>query len=177
MHAPSDPLAELRAALAKIEDAISAARARAGDAVTCRRGCARCCVAGLSVLPVEAALIEQSGLVPPERATQGMCALLDERGDCAVYLVRPVLCRTHGLALKTAPDPARTTGLRMFGDDVEVCRENYATRAPTPAEVLDATRLLMLLVTVDRRFRASVGLPDDDRRVALIDVAARLRAS
>ena len=175
MPAPPDSLAELRAALAKIDDAVGAARARAGDAVTCHRGCARCCVAGLSVLPVEAALIEGSGLRSPAHVTDGMCAFLDERGGCTIYPVRPVLCRTHGLPLKTTHDSPRAAGLRVFGDDVEVCRENYAARAPAPAEVLDATRLLMLLVTVDRRYRAAAGLVDDDSRVALADVAHRMR--
>ncbi len=168
------PLAELEAALAKIDDAVAAARARAGDAVTCARGCAQCCVGGLTVLPVEAALIEASGARPPARVARGMCAFLDERGDCTVYAARPVLCRTHGLALKTAPEPARADTLRRFGDDVEVCGLNYTARAPAPAEILDATRILMLLTTVDRRFRARVGLPDDDGRVALADLAARM---
>lgn len=173
---PHDALGELRAALEKIDAAVAQSLARAGDAVTCQRGCARCCVEGLSVLPVEAALLESAGLPAPERTTAGMCAFLDERGDCAIYPVRPVLCRTHGLALKTEADPARAPGLRVLGDDVEVCALNYATRAPAPAEVLDATRILMLLVTVDRRFRARLGLPDDGGRITLADLAARLRA-
>ena len=171
-----DELAELMGALAKIDAAVAQAVARAGDALTCARGCARCCVGGLSVLPVEAALIARSGLAPPTHSAAGMCAFLDERGDCSIYPVRPVLCRTHGLALKTEPDRARAGGLRVLGDDVEVCALNYQARAPAPAEVLDATRVLMLLVTVDRRYRARVGLPDDDARVALADLADDLRA-
>ncbi|MCC7074139.1 MAG: YkgJ family cysteine cluster protein [Deltaproteobacteria bacterium] len=172
----NDPLAELAAAIAKIDDAVAAVHARAGDAITCARGCARCCVLGLSVLPVEAALIEASGATPPAHATPGMCAFLDERGDCTVYAARPVLCRTHGLALKTARDHERALGLRVLGDDVEVCALNYRERTPAPAEILDATRILMLLVTVDRRFRARVGLPDDDGRVPLVELAQRMRA-
>ena len=174
------PQAELRAALAKIDDAVAAARARAGDAITYHRGCAQCCVAGLSVLPVEAALIaatvREQALALPSATTPGMCAFLEERGDCAIYPLRPVLCRTHGLALKTEPDPARAGGLTVLGDDVEVCSLNYTTRAPAPAEILDATRILMLLVTVDRRYRARVDLPDDGSRVELAALAAELRA-
>lgn len=170
-----DALGELRAALAKIDEAVAQAAARAGDALTCRRGCAQCCVAGLSVLPVEAALLEESGAQPPAHATPGMCAFLDAEGACTAYAARPVLCRTHGLALKTEPDPSRAASLRVLGDDVEVCALNYRERAPPPAEILDATRILMLLVTVDRRYRARVGLPDDGARVTLADLAERLR--
>lgn len=175
-----DPLFELRAALEKIDAAVARCLAQAGKDITCHRGCARCCVGGLSVLPVEAALLEaalQEGSARlPEHSPEGMCVFLDEHGDCGVYAARPVLCRTHGLALKTAPDPERQGGNRVFGDDVEVCALNYQERAPAPAEILDATRLLMLLVTVDRRFRARVGLPDDGGRVALADLAADLAA-
>ena len=174
------PQAELRAAIAKVDAAVEAASERAGDALTCRRGCARCCVAGLSVLPVEAALISavvrERALPLPGTTTPGMCAFLDAHGDCAIYPARPVVCRTHGLALRTVPDPARTGAVPVLGDDIEVCRLNYTTRAPAPAEILDATRILMLLVTVDRRYRARVGLPDDGSRVELAALAAELRA-
>lgn len=173
---PADALDELRAALDKIDAAVAQSLMRAGAAVTCRRGCARCCVEGLSVLPVEAALILQSGLTPPATGSAGMCAFLDETGDCTIYQARPVLCRTHGLALKTEPDATRAASLRVLGDDVEVCALNYREREPNPAEILDATRILMLLVTVDRRFRARAGMADDGTRVALAELARELRA-
>jgi hypothetical protein len=41
--------------------------------------------------------------------------------------------------------------------------------------VLDATRVLALLVTVDRRFRARAGISDDTARVPLRELAGRLR--
>jgi Fe-S-cluster containining protein len=100
-------LAEHRAALAKIDAAVAHAAALAGDALTCHRGCASCCVDGLTVLPVEAALIREHLFVasssPFARARvsrDGACAFLDSQGACSVYEARPVLCRTHGLALQ-----------------------------------------------------------------------------
>jgi Fe-S-cluster containining protein len=172
----SDELSEYRAALAKIDEAVARAVAKAGDALACKRGCAQCCVGDLSVLPVEAAFIEasSSSAPAPERAMgNGHCAFLDVDGACAIYEARPVLCRTHGLALKSEAQEKRA-GLRVLGDDVASCELNYVERAPGPAEVLDATKLMMLLVTVDRRFRARAGLPDDLSRVALADLAAAL---
>ncbi len=175
-----DPLIEHKAALAKIDGAVALASSKAGDALVCKRGCASCCVDGLSVLPVEAALIEESGLMPPPVSAAGACAFLDEDGACSIYPVRPVLCRTHGLALRTSAggddvnEGAPRAGLRVLGE-VSACGLNYTARAPRADEVLDAGAVLALLVTVDRRYRKRVGLPDDTSRVPLRVLAARSR--
>ena len=175
-------LDEHKAAVAKIDTAVQKAFDRAKDALKCAKGCSSCCVDGLTVLPVEAALIEASGRFPPAKSMPGMCAFLDESGACSIYEVRPVMCRTHGLALKTTeaqgpPRPGAGLGrLRVLADDVSACELNYTTRAPKPDEVLDANKLMALLVTVDRRFRAPAGILDDASRVSLRDLAAKLRA-
>jgi hypothetical protein len=97
------------------------------------------------------------------RCSRG-CVFLDRGGGCQIYEARPVLCRTHGLALRTRQAPRR--GLRIL-EDVSFCELNYTRRSPTPAETLDADRIWALVVTVDRRFRQRVGLPDDDQRIEL----------
>jgi uncharacterized protein len=159
----SDFLDEHRAALAKIDEAV--ARAGSTAELACKAGCASCCVDGLSVLPVEAALIESTQFVAPKQR-EGMCAFLDDNDRCAIYAVRPVMCRTHGLPLKMEARSDRGS-LKIVGQDVEVCSLNFTSRDPQPSEILDATKILMLLTTVDRRFRARAGIPDDDRRVSL----------
>jgi Fe-S-cluster containining protein len=131
----------------------------------------------LSVLPVEAAFIEASGLGQPARAMPGMCAFLDVDGACSIYEARPVLCRTHGLALAASHNGEQRAALRILQDEVSTCELNYPDRAPASAEIVDATKLMMLLVTVDRRFRARAGLTDDTTRVALSDLAAALTRS
>lgn len=172
----SDLLHEHRLALQKIDDAVARASSAAGNQLRCERGCSSCCVDGLTVLPVEAELIRASGLRPPARPMPGMCAFLDEEGACSVYQVRPVLCRTHGLALKTGEAGVRGS-LRVLGQDVSACELNYSTRAPAREEILDATRLMMLLVTVDRRYRAHAGLEDDETRVSLRELSETLIAA
>jgi uncharacterized protein len=131
------------------------------------------------VLPVEAYAIEvaaaRAGVSPPDGPASEMCAFLDETGACSIYPVRPVLCRTHGLPLRSR-HTERARGALAIHDDVSVCALNFTARSPRPAEILDAETLLMLLVTVDRRFRARAGLPDDDARVPLAELAATLRA-
>ena len=182
-----DPLLEHKAALAKIDGAVALSASKAGDALACKRGCSACCVDGLSVLPVEAALIASSGLAAPSQPSSqpGMCAFLDDDGACSVYPVRPVLCRTHGLALRSSSSSSsssppssldRRPGLRIL-DDVSACELNYTTRAPTRDDILDGNTILALVVTVDRRYRNRVGLPDDPARIALRDLAARVTRS
>lgn len=163
-----DVLAEYLAVVARVDAAVAAASALAGDALRCARGCDACCAPGLSVLPVEAERVarhlEDRAVTAGTRADR--CVLLDDDGACQVYEARPLLCRTHGLALRMrGAEPAR--GALRILDDVSVCDLNYRERSPSPAETLDADRILALLVTVDRRFRARAGLPDDGERIPL----------
>jgi Fe-S-cluster containining protein len=168
-------LAEYKLARDKVDAAVTAIAQAAGDELACKKGCASCCTGDLSVLPVEAAAIEvhlahAARALPEPRA--GVCVFLDDEGACAVYEARPLLCRTHGVALRTPRDQGESRGaLRVIGDDVEVCALNYEARPPAAAEVLDALRIQALLVTVDRRYRARVGIDDDASRVPLSALA------
>lgn len=165
-------LDEYDAVVAKVDAAVAAASATAE--LTCRAGCDSCCVSGLTVLPVEAASLvrfaEDHELDFAPKG-QGHCVFLDVDGRCAVYAARPILCRTHGLPLRM-PGEAPRGSLRVLTDDVTVCSLNFTTRAPTKSETLDATTILKLLVTVDRRYREHAGLDDDTARVALADLVA-----
>jgi hypothetical protein len=165
-HDDDDLLDEYLAVVARVDAAVADAATRAGDALVCARGCHACCAPGLSVLPVEAERIarhlESRTVIAGPQTDR--CTFLDAAGACQIYEARPLLCRTHGLALRTSSAPAR--GLKVI-DDISVCTLNYTTRSPTPAETLDADRILALLVTVDRRFRIHAGLPDDGSRVSL----------
>jgi hypothetical protein len=76
---------------------------RLGDRLQCRRGCASCCLDGLTVLPLEAERIRtnhadllRDGVPHPA----GGCAFLDAEGSCRVYSDRPYVCRTQGLPLR-----------------------------------------------------------------------------
>jgi len=171
-----DVLAEYLAVVAKVDAAASAAFALAHDAIACAIGCHACCAPGLTVLPVEAERLarhlEDHPVVP---GTLGLrtdrCVFLNEVGACGVYEARPLLCRTHGLPLITggAGDDGAAAGrgaLRII-NDASVCELNFTARSPRPAEILDAGRIMALLVTVDRRFRAAAGLDDDESRIPL----------
>lgn len=104
---------ELRATLVqlrtRVDQHFEAARARSPGAFACREGCDSCCLPGLSVFEIEAAALREAlaALEPALRErvrTQGhapereRCALLVE-GRCSVYAARPLICRSHGLAV------------------------------------------------------------------------------
>lgn len=178
MSSTDDDLDEYRALVDKVDAAVAAAVGRAGDQITCHAGCSSCCVDGLTVLPVEAhaiaAHVAARGLDDVVEGGDG-CVFLDTAGRCAVYAARPLLCRTHGVPLQTK-EPSRHRGALPIVDDISVCGLNFTARPPTAADALDADRLLQLLVTVDRRFRARAGLGDDQARIALRDLADDLQA-
>jgi uncharacterized protein len=72
-----------------------------GRHIVCRKGCSDCCV-NLNVFPVEFYSIldevNRAGLSPvfDENA---QCGFLDAQGGCVIYKHRPIICRTHGLAI------------------------------------------------------------------------------
>ena len=71
--------------------------------LVCGRGCAACCLDGLSVAPVEAERIRRAHpelLGEGEAGPAGGCAFLDEHGACRVYADRPSVCRSQGLPLR-----------------------------------------------------------------------------
>lgn len=73
------------------------------DRLNCRKGCAGCCVEGISVFTVEAANIRRRHpdlLAHGEPGPEGACAFLDGEGACRIYPDRPYVCRTQGLPLR-----------------------------------------------------------------------------
>lgn len=78
------------------------ARANAAR-LRCAPGCADCCVDGLTVFAIEAAVLRRHHaelLQTAEPGRPGGCAFLDEQGRCRVYEHRPYVCRTQGLPLR-----------------------------------------------------------------------------
>lgn len=114
------------------EAAAPVARANARR-LACRPGCADCCVDGLTVFAIEAAvllrrypdLFEASEARPP-----GACALLDRDGRCRVYEHRPYVCRTQGLPLRWLEED------EVGGEIVEardICPKNVGDGPPLEA--------------------------------------------
>ena len=98
--------------LVKVDETFARLKKAAGDQVNCRAGCHSCCRPQLTVAKVEREHIrlflqdhpevvnklktlEASN---PHRGTR--CALLDAEGFCSIYPVRPIICRSHGVAVR-----------------------------------------------------------------------------
>jgi len=171
-------LSEYMAVRAKVDAFCHAAAEASADALTCAAGCSSCCVAQLSVSPVEAHAVgvavanlpsDQRDALRERAASEDACALLDAEGRCSVYEARPLVCRTQGLAL------AYTAGLIPVdavmgrdeaGRDITHCPLNFEHVEPSAASVLDAERVDALLALVNHRYCAALGL-DADARVEL----------
>jgi Fe-S-cluster containining protein len=91
--------------------------------IGCRPGCSSCCLA-FSVLPLEAAMLQQEMTLPAAAAgplQDGRCVFLAE-GLCSVYPHRPVICRTQGLPLAYVDETLEQI-------EVSACPLNFAEDA------------------------------------------------
>jgi uncharacterized protein len=88
----------------------------------CRPGCSDCCIA-FSVLPLEAAILREAfsrkhgplpALFPENR-----CVFLLENDLCNLYDLRPILCRTQGMALAYLDEESQTI-------EVSACPLNFS---------------------------------------------------
>lgn len=172
----SDPLANYRSLLAKVDDLCRGIEDRLGASITCHAGCSSCCLV-ISVFPVEAvAMIEAAGKLPPEQLQQlkqhlagwsegdQRCPLL--AGDrCLLYEARPIICRTHGLPILLTEEGERR---------IDVCPRNCQGVDHLPGEaVLDLERLNTLLAAVNALYLREFGirLPE---RITLVQLAEML---
>lgn len=74
-----------------------------GERLKCKRGCAACCVDGITVFEIEAERIrrDHARLLESEAPrAPGACAFLDADDACRIYASRPYVCRTQGLPLR-----------------------------------------------------------------------------
>ncbi|MCP4868314.1 MAG: YkgJ family cysteine cluster protein [Proteobacteria bacterium] len=181
---PED-LDDYRRLVARVDDHAERVTAAWSHRFACRSGCSGCCQRSLSVAGVEAssigAWIEEHGLAPeagdgepfvspltvvnPDDVTP--CAMLDAGGQCRIYPVRPVICRTHGLPVAISDGEGGKRG--------DTCPLNFteAGLGEVPsADFLDLTTLDTVLAAVDLRFSLATGSSPGER-VPLSDLADR----
>jgi Fe-S-cluster containining protein len=150
------PLQDYHRLIARIDRASRRIQEVYPDQITCQKGCAgNCCRIHLSIFPIEA--ISLSGALQKlprkmvdhirDKARQATgsspCPLLEE-GACLMYASRLVICRTHGLPMRTD-----YRGNRFIG----FCQKNFRDLNPIPDDaIIDLDDLNHSLAAVNRLF-------------------------
>jgi len=172
---PEQTSREYLALRAKVDEFCRAATESSQGALRCEAGCHGCCVAELSVSPVEAQMLSRALDALPSATretlrarahTDAGCMLLDAKGRCSVYASRPLVCRTQGLALAYPADlipEEAIMGRDAQGRDVTYCPLNFTEQTPAADAVLDAERVDQLLALINRRFCEAHGLDPETR--------------
>ncbi len=107
-----DPLEAYRQLIEKLDNFFNQAISKYEADMDCQSGCDDCCQRDLSLYPIEVArLIEGFSKLPADcqkriskqaqvaqRSSEAACPFLEE-GRCLAYDLRPIICRTHGLAM------------------------------------------------------------------------------
>ncbi len=151
----SGSLHEYELLRAKVDAKVAEITARQAAQLACDRGCHACCAPGLTVAAVEAAAIAAWRATHPEAVVAGArwgatrCAFLAADGACAIYPVRPLVCRTQGLPI-ALNDGQLTACTLNFRDGL--------TALPA-GDRLDQKTLSTLLFVVDQRFGGGARRP------------------
>lgn len=121
---------------ALVDEAAAPVERANAERLSCRAGCSDCCVDGLTVFEIEAAVIRRhhaSLLETGEPHPEGACAFLDGEGRCRIYERRPYVCRTQGLPLRWLEEDELEEEIIESRD---ICPKNVA--GGTPLEELEA---------------------------------------
>lgn len=152
---------EYEALRGKVDAFIARAEAAQAPWLRCRAGCDGCCRSRRTAWAVEIdALRRHLATLPrarraalaarraePSVAAGERCVFLDDDGRCAVYAARPLICRTHGPALRLPDGALAWCGLNFEGLSDEAVRA-----ALPPGAVLDVELVNRMLVLVNARY-------------------------
>lgn len=153
---PQTPLAKYQQLIARVAEACGVIQERYADQIACCKGCTgNCCRIHLSIFAIEAiALAQAFQKLPPDLArhirkkavnTAGFnpCPLLED-GACLMYASRLIICRTHGLPMRTEYRGRQSIGF---------CQKNFKKLQPVPDEaVVDLDELNAELSALNREF-------------------------
>lgn len=167
----------------RVDAHFDAALARSPSAFQCGPGCEACCHVRIGVFAIEAAPIRDAltelAIRDPQLRTRvrdqaddpahaDRCALLID-GRCAVYDVRPLICRSHGLPI--AADPVATSGNSLT---IDHCPLNFQDETPPRASILrlDAVNQpLSMLATLWSNTTDPTGRSPTEARIDLASLA------
>jgi len=154
-------LAEYRQFIDRVDTICRQIAARTSAAITCHEGCDACCES-IGVFPVEAVHIAlhlcpdqppdpdriRSNSDLASRAPDAHCPFL-ETHRCRIYPVRPLICRTQGMAFL----------VEEAGEKRLVhCPKNFQGMTRFPAEMLiDLDKMNTYLIRINQAFLQEMG--------------------
>jgi Fe-S-cluster containining protein len=157
-------LEEYRELITDIESMMKAITAEHFSTVLqCRPGCSECCMQ-FSVLPLEAAILAtELNLKGATRSGKSEKCLLLHDDLCTVYDLRPIICRTQGLALAYIDEEAGAI-------EVSACPLNFPDDYPFNHDnVLYMDQFNQRLAELNLRYCHEAGL-NPETRIALADL-------
>lgn len=134
--------------------------------INCRLGCDVCCHTDISVSQIESQLIEEWFHALEDEKKESLkelwsrpqpkgkgyhneearpCAFLYE-GKCSIYEARPVICRSHGIAVVRTTEETK---------EIDVCSLNFKNSLPQLEDALDLDRLNTLLAIANKSMNLS----------------------
>ena len=126
--------------------------AKHSSSINCHKGCSDCCelesVNALEIYSILRFLKSGPVLTDKNSGDQKCCALLNEN-YCMIYPARPLICRTHGLLLKSNEftQPAIHSCMKNF-IDTTVIENDY---------IFDSDRITSNLVKLNYAFCLDIG--------------------
>lgn len=142
--------------IAEVDIVIAELSSRLHHFLHCGPGCASCCQS-FSVLPIEAALIEEriAHKSPPAQPHHHCPLLLDQR--CTVYTQRPLICRTQGLPIAYVDEIEERI-------DVSACPLNFSDEHPFELnDLFFIDQFNSRLSALNRAYCQHAGLAPDQR--------------
>jgi len=174
---PLDLFAEL---VAKVDVFFARVYAKHSTDMQCDKGCSDCCSDRLSITLLEAAALARTIGAMPEAQRQDLashasrkdvsaCAALANDGSCMVYEARPLICRSHGVAIRYGRelDDGDKTDAALRLPVVAACFKNFTgdggVDAVATEDVLDQTTVSATLGALDAAFADECGVPRGTR--------------
>lgn len=175
MEKEKEALKSYRDLLAKVDGKFSQIFERNPQQFQCGKGCHSCCVAGITVSPIERENIghylrsHSIAEIELTREPEKFCSFLTAIGTCSIYEARPVVCRTQGAPLEL---------LKEDGDMLrDVCPLNFTSsdlsRLPN-SDVLATETIQTILAALNLM---AFGKENSQNRVLLSPDLVQLRES
>ena len=169
-----DKFVSYRKLLTRVDDFSSRLIRKYKGNIVCRHGCADCCRQDLHLLPVEFHYLTQGLSCMPEAEKNIMevsrkdtCCILLHEGDCLLYGLRPIICRTHGLPLLITENGTQWR---------DCCPKNFEGQSLEnlpEKDLLHLERLNTILVTVNMVFSSRIGC-DAGKRIPISRLAENI---